>query len=222
MEPGATNGPDEIFKLLRERSLPGAMRGYDREATDQLLSKLEQRLEATLQQHGATLARLRDLERRLEEGQEREEAVTEALVLATKIRADSEREGKEIKERYAVEAQAITTDAQHRTEEILRQAETDAQGIIEDAQNKARLLDQRIRDGEELAQQVQTHLRSFLQSMLDEVEHRNQESASIVGDLLARAGWTSSVEHEVAIAPAQVAQDGQVPQETENTPGGFA
>ena len=192
MQPGETNGPDELFKLLRERSLPVAMRGYDREATDRLLSQLEQGLEATLRQHGVTLARLKDLEHRVADGQEREEAVTEALVLATQIRADSEREGKEIRDRYVSEAEAIKEAAQRRAEEVVREAETRAQTIVGDAEANAHAFDMRIRDAQELAERIRMHLTNFLRSMLEEVDRRNEESASIVGDLLARTGETTT------------------------------
>ena len=88
------------------------MRGYDRAETDELLGKLEEGLEATLLRHAASLARVGELERRIAEGQGREEAVTEALVLATQIRADSEREGKELKDKLELEGEAIKREAE--------------------------------------------------------------------------------------------------------------
>jgi cell division septum initiation protein DivIVA len=193
----------ELAELLEQRSLPQAVRGYDRAATDRLLAQLDEGLKFVLQQQTATQSRMSDLERRIAEGQDREEAVTEALVLATQIRGESEREAKEIRERYVSEGEGIKEEAQRRADAVLREADTRAQAILGDAEAKAHTLvgeaeanahafDQQIRDAQELAQRIRAHLTGFLQSMLDEVDRRNEESASIVGDLLAQAGERTS------------------------------
>jgi cell division septum initiation protein DivIVA len=189
----------ELSELLEQRSLPTAVRGYDRAATDRLLAQLDEGLKAVLRQQAATQSRMSDLERRLAEGQDREEAVAEALVLATQIRGESEREAKEIRERYESEAEGIKDEAQRRAESVLREADSRAQSIVGEAEAKAHAVigeaeanahafDQQIRDAQELAQRIRAHLATFLRSMLDEVDRRNEESASIVGDLLAQAG----------------------------------
>jgi cell division septum initiation protein DivIVA len=188
----------ELVELLERRSLPASVRGYDREATDRLLAQLDEGLKAVLQQQAAALSRASDLERRLSEGHEREEAVTEALVVATQIRADSEREAKELKERYAQEGEGIKQEAQRRADEILRDAESQAQSIVGEAKANAHAFDQRIRDAQELAERIRAHLTSFLRSMLEEVDRRNEESASIVGDLLGRTAETTRTEWDVA------------------------
>ena len=203
-----TRGIQQLLELLEQRSLSVGVRGYDRAETDELLGKLEEGLKATLQQHAASLARVGELERRIAEGQGREEAVTEALVLATQIRADSEREGKELKDKLELEGQAIKREAERTADEIVNKAETEAAAIVGEARIEASTFDQRIRDAEDLAHRIQDHLTSFLQSMLTEVERRNEESVSIVGDLLDRAGEAAKPEHDGTPDVAAVARGG--------------
>jgi cell division septum initiation protein DivIVA len=206
-EPKKT-GAAELIEILEQRSLPLGVRGYDRSATDRLLAQLDEGLKVVLQQQTAAQSRLSDLERRIAERQDREEAVTEALVLATQIRADSEREGKELRDKYTSEAEAIKDEAQRRADEILKEAEASARSIIGDAETNAHEFDQRIRDAEELAQRIRAHLADFLRTMLEEVDRRNEESASIVGDLLARAGETTRSEWDTEVAVPELDRDG--------------
>jgi cell division septum initiation protein DivIVA len=201
-------GAAELIELLEQRSLPAAVRGYDRAATDRLLAQFDEGLKVVLQQQAAAQLRLSDLERRIAERQDREEAVTEALVLATQIRADSEREGKELRDKYTSEAEAIKDEAQRRADEILKEAEASARSIIGDAETNAHEFDQRIRDAEELAQRIRAHLTGFLRTMVEEVDRRNEESASIVGDLLARAGETTRIDWDTEVAVPELGRDG--------------
>ena len=198
----------ELVELLEQRSLTVGVRGYDRGATDRLLAQLDEGLKVVVLQQAATQSRLSDLERRIADGQGREEAVTEALVLATQIRGESEREGKEIRDRYVSEAEGIKEEAQRRADEVVRQAETRAQTIVGEAEANVHAFDQQIHDAQELAQRVRSHLITFLRSMLDEVERRNGESASIVGDLLVRAGQTAESVKEEAVAPSPAGYNG--------------
>jgi cell division septum initiation protein DivIVA len=208
MSAEARSGLESVVQLLADRSLPVAMRGYDRSKTDQLLSQLDEGLKSSLQRYNQAMSRVSELERRLTEGQEREEAVTEALVLATQIRADSEREGKELRDKYTSEAEAIKDEAQRRADEILKEAEASARSIIGDAETNAHEFDQRIRDAEELAQRIRAHLTGFLRTMVEEVDRRNEESASIVGDLLARAGETTRIDWDTEVAVPELGRDG--------------
>jgi cell division septum initiation protein DivIVA len=178
---------NDLIQRLRGRSLPIAVRGYEREATDRLLADVEQGLEATLSSHASTLSRLGDLERRVSEGQEREEAVTEALVVATQIKAESERQGQEIKEKYLREGEAIVEEARQKAEEIQREAEAQAVTIVEDARSKADGFEHDIRQTEQLAVEARARLRGFLQSLLAELEPRGAAADTAVDDLLARA-----------------------------------
>ena len=208
MSAEARSGLEGLVQLLADRSLPVAVRGYDRAKTDQLLSQIDEELKTTLQRYNQAMSRVSDLERRLAEGQDREEAVTEALVLATQIRADIEREGKELRDKYTLEGEAIKDEAQRRADEIVKEAEANARSIVGDAELNAHAFDQRIREAEELAQRIRIHLTDFLRSMLDEVDRRNEESASIVGDLLARAGDTTRNEWDTEAAAPEVRRDG--------------
>ena len=116
-------GDDRLVQLLTNRALPVARKGYDRDATDRLLDQLEEGLKATLRRHDEAVSRVGELERRLEEGHEREEAVTEALVVATQIRADSEREAEELKAKYLREAEAMKDEVKQEADEILKEGE---------------------------------------------------------------------------------------------------
>jgi len=185
-------GENGVLQLLSNRSLPVGMRGYEREATDQLLSQVEEAFRETLRQHAAAVSRADELERRIADGREREEAVTDALVVATQIRSDSEREGKEIKARYLQEAEAEADASRQRAAQAIRDAESQAEGILEEARSKVRGFQQEIRQAEQLAGQARTRLKDFLESMLAEIEPRGSALESAVDDLLARAGQLSS------------------------------
>lgn len=200
MDAGAMSGMNELIQLLRDRSLPIAMRGYEREATDRLLADIEQRLEATLRSQASALARVAELERRISEGQEREEAVTEALVVATQIKTDSEREGQGIKDTYRREGEAMTEEARQKAGEIVREAEAQAESMLQEARLKMHGFQQEIRDTEQLAVEARGRLRGFLESLLAEIEPRGSALESAVDDLLARAGQLTS-DHEETDRP---------------------
>ena len=188
MDAGPTGLANELIQRLRDRSLPIAMRGYDREATDRLLADLEQGLEATLRSQASAFLRVGELERRISEGQEREEAVTEALVVATQIKAGSERQGQEIKDKYRREGEAMVEEARQKAEEIQREAEAQAETIVEDARSKARGFEHDIQETEQLAVEVRARLRGFLESLLADLEPSGGALDTAVDDLLARAG----------------------------------
>jgi cell division septum initiation protein DivIVA len=175
-----------LVELLEQPSLPVAVRGYDRAATDRLHAQVLEGLRVVLQQHAAALSRARDLERRLTEGQEREEAVTEALVVATQIRAESEREGREIKAKYAREGEAVVDEARQKAEGIVRDAELEAERIVDGARQKVRGFEQQIRDAEQLAVDARARVTSFLESLLLEVGEPGDQG-SPADDLLARS-----------------------------------
>jgi cell division septum initiation protein DivIVA len=201
MDANAMGAVNELVQRLKGRSLPIVMRGYDREATDRLLADLEQGLEATLRSQASALSRLGELERRISEGQEREEAVTEALVVATQIKSDSERQGQEIKETHRREGEAMVEDARQRAEEIRREAEAQAETIVEDARSKAQGFERDIRETEQLAVEARGRLRGFLESLLAELEPHGEPLDSAVDDLLARAGHHEAEPLEVPELP---------------------
>jgi cell division septum initiation protein DivIVA len=179
---------DDLTKLLKERSLPVVLRGYDRKATDDLLSALEAGLKSVLSEYGDAQLRVVEMEKRVAEARKREEAVTEALAVAGRVRADSEREGNELKAKYVREAESLKADSKRKADETLRAAEAQAEKIVEDARLRARGLEQEIRDAEQIAERTRARLTSFLQSMLGDIERRGADLASAVDDLFARAG----------------------------------
>jgi cell division septum initiation protein DivIVA len=179
---------DDITKLLKERSLPVVMRGYDRKATDDLLNKVEAGLKSLLSEHSDAQARVIGMEKRVAEARKREEAVTEALSVAARVRADSEREGNEIKSKYVREAESIAAEGKRKADEALRAAQAQAEKIFEDARLRARGLEQEIRDAEQIAERTRARLTSFLESLLGDIEHRGADLAAAVDDLFARAG----------------------------------
>lgn len=186
MGPEGITGEDGLLELLSNRSLPIAVRGYDRAATDRLFDQLEQAVRERVRQHADALSRVGELERRIADGQEREEAVTEALVVATQIRAASEREGQEIKANYARDAVATEDEARQRAEGIVRDAETEAERIVEDARQKVLGLEQDIRNAEQMAIDARTRVSAFLEALLAEVE-QNGKRDSAVDDLFMEA-----------------------------------
>jgi cell division septum initiation protein DivIVA len=173
----------ETIEAIEKRSLPVALKGYDRGATDRLLKQVEDGLRAIAQLHEGALAHIRELEGRIADGEKQQEAITDALVVASKIRAESEREGKRLQEA-----------AEQKADEIVNAANGEAEKILEDVRLEARDFEQRINDAGQLAQLIRTHLTMFLQSMLAEVERRNADSASVVVDLIARAGQVADAQ----------------------------
>jgi cell division septum initiation protein DivIVA len=184
-------GEDALLALLSNRSLPTAVRGYDRAATDRLFDQLEQAVKERVRQHADALSRVGELERRIADGQEREEAVTEALVVATQIRAESEREGREITAKHARDGEAIEAEAKQRAEGIVRDAEVESERIVEDARQTARGFEHEIRDAEQMAVDARARVTGFLESLLAEVEQRGGDRGSAVDDLFMRAGDTA-------------------------------
>jgi cell division septum initiation protein DivIVA len=175
-----------LLQLLSNRSLPVVVRGYDREATDRLFGQLEQAIGDQGRQHSDALARIAELERRIADGQEREEAVTEALVVATQIRAESEREARELKAKHARDGEAIEDAATQRAEGIVTEAEAEAKRIVEGARETVRGFEEEVRNAEQMAIDARARVSAFLEWLLAEVEqHGERDSAA--DDLFAEA-----------------------------------
>ena len=157
---------DDPLHLLEERALPTARRGYDKTATDELLGKLRASLAALISARDAAEARAAELEQKLRERAEREREVTEALVVAARVRSESEREAEEIRAR----------------------AKTEADAIVEEARSKTSGFEREAREAEELAKRARAELTSFLQALLSKVASPGANLESPVDDLLNRAG----------------------------------
>jgi cell division septum initiation protein DivIVA len=159
----ASNEPDELETA--PAPLPTARKGYDRAATDELVGKLRSSLAAALSQRNQAQARVDELEQRLTDNREREQEITDALVVASRVRAESEREAEEIRARARVEAD----------------------GIVEDARSRTRGFEREAREAEELAERARAKLTAFLQGLLARVGPQGSGLDSPADDLLSRA-----------------------------------
>jgi len=148
-----------------ETQLPTARKGYDRAATDELVDQLKTSLSAALSQRNQAQARVAELEQKLTDNQEREKEITEALLVAARVRSDSEREAEELK----------------------AQARSDADAIVEDARASTRRFEREAREAEELAERARAKLTTFLQSLLAKLGPQGSGLGSPVDDLLDRA-----------------------------------
>ena len=144
---------------IEEQAFPVAFRGYDRKAVDGKFAELKTAVAALASERDAAKARVQELEGRFEALQQREKEITEALVVASRVRADSERDAK-----------------------------AEAEKILGDARSKMRALEQEVRDTEQLAARTRGQLTSFLESTLSEIERRGSGVGSAVDDLVKRAG----------------------------------
>jgi cell division initiation protein len=194
--------PDDQTKLIEERSLPTAFRGYDRGATDDLLAKMEEILRDLLSERSDAQARVAELEKHIAEGRQHQEAVTEALVEAARVRADAEREAKELKARCTREGELTKSESKSKADETVRTAEARAEKILDDARLRARAYEQEIRDAGQLAQQTRARLTSFLESLLAEVKSPRADLASAVDDLLVRVGDAAKIDRDSSHARA--------------------
>ena len=217
---GLANQPGEGETMAtdnrtNEPSLPTARRGYDRDATDQLLAELRatwggssasesqphappdnaraerDEMQAECERAKAELAQAQALaaalEQQLDDGREREKEITDALVVASRVRAESEREGQALKARYEEQGEAITAESELRAADILSAAEAEAEKIVANSKLKIRRLDQQVRNAEQLAVEARARLTAFLESLLTEIERRGTEDVSAVDVLLSRA-----------------------------------
>ena len=177
--------PDE------QDSLPRAFRGYDRDATDELLRRHEDRhralrrerdeLEAQAQQ---SQARLDQLEHELARHREQVQAVGKALIKAEQVREQSDRASAEAA--AAAEQQAAERLAQAESEvaELRARAEHDAAALLRDAEARAA----------ELAQAVQRHLgerRVATEEFLDDLRAR---LGALVREVVDRATQPSAAQ----------------------------
>ena len=140
---------DDFTRLIKDRSLPVVRRGYDQGATDDLLGKLEAGMKTILSAYAEAQQRVAELEKRITEGREREEEITQALVVAARVRAESENEGKELKAEYVREAEALKARSEEKAAATLTAAEAEAEEIVAGARLKARGYEQEIRDNEQ-------------------------------------------------------------------------
>jgi cell division septum initiation protein DivIVA len=177
--------------LIEGRSLPVAVRGYDRKATDKLFDEVKATLTAIISERDSAQARVGELESRAAAVEQREKEVTEALLVASRVRGESEREGKELKAKFEQDAEAIATASKQQAEERLRAAEAEAERIVAQARTRMRTFEQDARNAEQLSIRAREQLATFLESLLAKVEQRGADLGSVVHDLVKRAGETA-------------------------------
>ena len=188
-------------KRTSEPSLPTARRGYDRDATDKLLAELRasagqlvgerddacaerDRVRAELAEARALVA---ELEQKLDDGRDREKEITDALVVASRVRAESEREGQELKAKYKEQGAAITAEAGKKAADIVSAAGAKAEKILANSRVRIRRVENEVREAEQLAVEARARLTTLLESLLAEIEPREAEDASAADVLLVRA-----------------------------------
>jgi cell division septum initiation protein DivIVA len=149
--------------LIEKRSLPVSMRGYDRKATDEPFERLAATTKALVAERDAARARADELESRAAAVQQREQEITEALLVASRVRSESERDAKESAER-----------------------------LIGEAQERATAFEQEARNVEQLALRVRQELVDYLESLLGKIERHDADFGSIVEELMQRTSGVSS------------------------------
>ena len=118
---------------------PDRIQGYDRKATDGLFDELKTYVTTLLSEHGAAQARVAELEKQLPAAQEKEKEITEALLVASRVRGESEHEGKELRAKYEREAEARLKAAAAEAEKILNEAKSRAHAFEEEARDAEQL-----------------------------------------------------------------------------------
>jgi cell division initiation protein len=151
--------------LIDERSLKTVFRGYEREATDDLLEELGRAVVAIMAERDAALARVEQLENGLDALRRLEGQITDVLAVAARIRGESE----------------------SRAEELIRGAEAEKERILGQARSRARVAHLDARDAQEVSAQTRERLTRFLELSLREVERADTDLDSVVRDLVKRA-----------------------------------
>lgn len=134
--------PADDFANMFE--LPVSFRGYDRAATDALLSDLEESYRALLTERDDAKGRMAEMEtkltefeRELAEHREQSQAVSDALITAEQLKALSERDARILKEEAEREAAEIRTQAEHDAETLRAAADNEVSEVRAAAQHQA-------------------------------------------------------------------------------------
>jgi cell division septum initiation protein DivIVA len=129
--------------LESQPDLPVGFRGYDRTATDAVLSEFEERQSALAEERDELRRQVEELVHELAQHRDRSQAVADALVTAQQVAADlraageveiAEKRGEVAAERakIAEEAQSIRAEARQEATEIVREARLRADRLIEE------------------------------------------------------------------------------------------
>jgi cell division septum initiation protein DivIVA len=143
---------DDSSTARTTASLPVVRRGYDCDATNSLVDELQARLTMALAERNAVRLRITELEQQVIEADTREQAVAEALVLASRYRTESERETRELQ-----------SESRRRADEIVQVARAEAERIVGAARMRSGDLENELRNAGVLAEQTHAQLAAFLQ-----------------------------------------------------------
>jgi cell division septum initiation protein DivIVA len=139
-------------RRIQATGLPGAVRGYDRAATDRLLQKVADDYEALWLERKELRERVERLEAEIAQLNERERHVAEALLAAERT------------------ANAVRTDAQR-----------DAEALVADARAERMHLEAAISHLRGLVERVQSDLSAFLTDTLEQLRSRGAADAAQTG-----------------------------------------
>src|SRR6188472_3232140 len=112
---------------IEQHSLPTAMRGYDKAATDKLLNELKASLQTLITERNGAQVRAQEFESRVSSLEQREKEIAEALVVASRVREQSEQESKA------------------KAEERIHEANAEAERIMSEARSSASRFEQEAR-----------------------------------------------------------------------------
>ncbi len=182
-------------------AFPTALRGYDREATDAFLRKLEEAFSGLIKQRNELRAevekangRVTELEAEVADHRKKTQAVGDALItaqeLADRARARANVEREEIlrgvegaRDEARRHADAIRADASRQAAEIIREAQVTAERLIVEARSG---IEQRRLEAE---------------SFLDDTRER---LGSLVRDLIGRVGGAGERDGQDGQAPVEL------------------
>lgn len=147
---------DESFHLtpldVRRYEFGTALRGYDKARVDQFREQLAEELERITRVNQELDGKARSFHEQLRAYRERDKALNEALVSAQELRA-------EIRDQADRESQLIVREARNESERILDQAHADVRRIQGELEQLERL-----------KRTYLTHLRTFAERQLAEIE----------------------------------------------------
>ncbi len=152
-------------------ALPKALFGYDRDATRQALTELQERHDTLLRERAERDERIKELELELHRRQESERLIGETLVSAQReaqsIRDTAQRQADELLEAAKGQAQTIREDAEldgrAKATEFLRAAERERDAVLGEAERAKAFI-----------QETREHLSDFLLSSVKLYEHAQE------------------------------------------------
>ena len=204
--------PADDFANIPE--LPVSFRGYERAATDALLSDLEESYRALLTERddaksrvAETETKLTELERELAEHREQSQAVSDALITAEQLKALGERDGQSLKDEAEREAAEIRAQAEHDAEtlraaadnevsEVRAAAQRQAEAILREAdvakadteQQAAETLARAEREADGVLREAEARAESLVEEVRRELRERQNEVGGFLDDTRERLG----------------------------------